>query len=124
MTEQPESASEPRRVPRVDVPETDQADRATLEAEAMAAGLRLDEEAAFHAHKRRERLRTHLGFAAILLFWLFVVIVVAAVATYAWHIIAPPEFHYLEENQVNTIQTILISGLLSWIVPSYAKRYM
>ncbi len=108
-------------IPVIQPPAPDE--RALQEANSYAQGS-LEEEAKKNEHNRRERLRYHMGCAAVVLFWMAVLGVTAMGIAWFWHMVTPIPLHYLEEAQVNKIQGMLFSGVVASVIPVYAKKYM
>ena len=123
MPEAPDERYVPQ-VLRVDPPAADlDGGRAEAESSYLANDKDLDTAARHSDHERRERFRDHVGRALIFCFWIIVVLMIAAVVSWAWHFIMPAKWHYLDKDQLSTIQTVVISGALASIVPAIGKKY-
>ena len=62
---------------------------------------------------RGVRLRDAVHWGARTFVRFAVILVVAAVAIWAWHILAPAESRWLSADEVRVLQTILFSGAIS-----------
>jgi cell division septal protein FtsQ len=98
-------------------------ERAVLESQALDLG-NLEQEARRNAHERKEKFREHFSFAMQLIFWLAVFLIVAMGFSWAWHMIAPSSWSYLNETQIQKIETILFSGALAGLIPRFAEKYI
>lgn len=108
-------------VPAIPPPEVDES--ANREAAAFGQG-NLEEEARRNEHNRRERLRFHIGWAAVWLFWMAVIGVGGMALVWFYHLIAPMAWHWLSVEQVSKIQGMLFSGVVASVIPVYAKKYI
>lgn len=82
----------------------------------------LDKEAKKNQHYRREKLRNHMGWAAIVFFWVLAIAVIMIGGCYLYHLLTPLKYHFLDESQVKTIQAMLFSGILVKVWPEYVKQ--
>ncbi len=96
---------------------------AIKESQAIAAGD-LEGEARKNAHERGEKIKNHVSRAAVMFFWFAIIILFIMAFSWSWHLLTPIEWHYLADEKVNQIQTIIFSGALASIVPAYAKKYL
>lgn len=114
-----------RKVVRVDPPLPGEDDgRAEAESSYFANDRDLETAARLNNHERRERFRDHIGMAIIFCFWVVVTLMIVAVISWAWHFIVPASLHYLNKEQLSTIQTVVISGALASIIPAVGKKYL
>jgi hypothetical protein len=80
----------------------------------MAAG-RLKRVADQAQHKRREKTRDHIGYAAVCFVWIAFFIGVIAVLVWSFHLLAPPEWRFLCPSDVDEIQTMLSTVVIGGI---------
>lgn len=74
-------------------------------------------------HSRKQRFHNHLITAIILAFWMGIAVLVGLVFSWLYHILTPGSCHYLSPDQIEKIQTMLFSGLVSGLLTGVAKRY-
>lgn len=74
-------------------------------------------------HERKEKFKKHLGVAAILIFWGAVASLLMMAAFWVYHLISPSAWHFLNQIQLDKIQTILFSATLVKIVGEFSKKY-
>lgn len=72
-------------------------------------------------HQRREVLRTVLargvGYIVALMFLLIAVALVAV----AWHYLAPAAWHWMDDEALSTVSTVLFSGTLYVFLGLYVR---
>jgi nitrate reductase NapE component len=90
---------------------------------AFADGT-LDVEARKNAHNRNENFKNHLATAACCLFWLAVALLFAFGIVWAYHMITPTNWHFLDAQQIGAIQGMLFSGVISSLTSSFAEKYI
>jgi uncharacterized membrane protein YcjF (UPF0283 family) len=95
---------------------------AEREASAIETG-NYEQEARKNEHYRRERFQNHLGYAAIILFWLAVFALILMATCWIWHIVAPEQWHFLTAQQISSIQNMLFSATIAKFIPQIAKKY-
>jgi hypothetical protein len=95
------------------------------DAEALVFGKRnYDEEAKEADHDRREKVRTHLLNAVILVFWLLVALAITAIFAFAWHYLTPVKWAFLSQQQLDKVQTMLFSGAGVGLAGFVSKKYL
>ncbi|AJY65521.1 Uncharacterised protein [Burkholderia pseudomallei] len=97
---------------------------ATKEATSLAAGIDLEKDGARQEHKRHQTFRNHINVATIGLFWVICLGLLIGIATYAWHMVTPDALHYLTEKQLDKLQTVLGSAVLSSALTGYVNKRM
>lgn len=78
---------------------------ATKEAAEVASGKYEENEGA-----RADQLRRHVHLAMLIATWFVACLVLLALASVAWHYLAPEKYAWLSSSQLSTIQTVLFSG--------------
>lgn len=111
-----------RQIPSPRIPLQDTDKKAEKEAEAIQSG---DYEAAAKksAHDRNERLKWHMGIAAIFIFWFVITFIAIMSFSWLWSILAPERWQYLSETQLKQMQTVLTSALVIEVVRSFATKH-
>lgn len=104
-----------RRIPAESVPSADLDDEAAAEARAVARGT-LREEAERAQHSRRERTRDHIGYATVIGVWVAFVVVVSGAIIWAWHLLAPIKWRYLQPDQITAIQALLSNVIVGAVL--------
>jgi len=96
---------------------------AAKEAEAFAAD-ELDKVKARKNFERTERFQDHLISAVIFIFWAGVVALGATGLTWFYHLLTPPCWHFLDSNQLDKVEAVLFSGMVSASLSGIAKKYL
>lgn len=99
-------------------------DRKAYAESAGFAHKNLEEVAGRNEHTRRQRLLENMSWAAVIMFWLGVAIVAAAVVSVAWHYLLPESFAWLSTRQLEKLQAMLLSGTVFSLISGYAARYL
>jgi hypothetical protein len=97
-------------------------DLASKESTAFADDVDLEKSARENDHYRVEDLRDVFNNAMKGLFVVAVVITEVAVIFWSWHLLLPREFWFLEQAQLDKVQSLLVAICLSGLVGGYAKR--
>ena len=119
-------ADEPRRprVARVEPPDPRQRDSLAEDEASAFAEDELEKRAKRGAHERRERFRDHIAKAAGFVFWVFVLMGVAAIGIWFWHLLAPETWHFLTSTQISKIEIVVFSAVLASAIPALARKYI
>jgi hypothetical protein len=99
-------------------------DLAQQEALKLGAGENIETDGKRQEHRRHQTFRNQVNIATIGLFWIFVVCIAAGVLVFTWHLIAPICWHFLNDEALGKIQTLLGSALLSSALTGYVSRRM
>jgi hypothetical protein len=85
-----------------------------------------DEAAQFAARalQRGDTVQTHLHRGGLVVFWVALAILLSMLVVWAWHIITPDRYHFLNESASDRLQTILVSVLGSSFVSGAARRWI
>ena len=97
---------------------------ANREASSLAAGLDLEQDGQEREHARHQKFRDNINKATLWIFWMIAISLLLGVATYAWHLMTPETWHYLTEKQLDKLQTLLGSAVLSSALTGYVNRRM
>ena len=108
-----------------DLPLWDQLEdsRAEQESRGLSEGS-LRAEAEKNQHGRDERFKTALHVAGLGILLLVVSAFVVMGGVWLWHLLTTSCHHWLTEEQLETIQTIVFSSVAAITASSYARRYM
>lgn len=102
----------------------DSDDIATKEASALAAGVDLEEDGAQQEHRRHQTFRNHINKATIGLFWVIALSLLVGIVAYSWHMVSPEAWHFLTDKQLDKLQTVLGSAVLSSALTGYVNKRM
>jgi hypothetical protein len=121
----PVSGSEQRIPPPPAYEPDEQTDSlAASESTAFGNGVDLDQKSKINDHNRTEELRDLLKDAAKGIFRVIVVVTEFAIIFWAWHLLMPVEFAFLSDKQLEKIEHILQTVMLSGLVAGYARKVM
>jgi hypothetical protein len=119
-------------IPAITPPQSD--DKAIREADAFAQGnleeavklvdRNVDRAVAETPVNPNDAMRSHLGRAALVLFWTVVIGIAAMGITWFWHVITPASVHYVAEGQFAVLQSMLFAGVVASAFPVYVKKFM
>lgn len=100
--------------------------QATAEALSLGEGTDLEREAKKNQHRRREKLKDHMGKGAIVAFWIFFWVVILITTSggliWAYHMLTPEKWHFLTDNQVNTIEDHVFTALVGGVFAFFSKQ--
>lgn len=108
-------------VPSLLPPENGSDGKAVKEAQALADND-YEEQAKRNEYRRSEVFKDTIEKIAIYFIWLGAAIVLLALLSIAFHLLAPISCHYLSKDQLATIQSILASGLVSGVATKYLDK--
>jgi hypothetical protein len=92
------------------------------EAAKLGAGLDLEHDGRRQEHARHQTFRNQVNLATLILFWLIVACVGAGVLVFAWHLVMPVSWHWLNDAMRDKLQTLLAAALLSSALTGYVNR--
>ena len=98
--------------------------RALKEALLLSSGDDLEKDGKEQEHARHQKFRNHVNTATLVLFWFIVVCVLIGVAAFAFHLVFPAKWHYLEKDQLDQLKTMLGAAVLSSALTGYASKRM
>lgn len=75
-----------------------------------------------HEYKRNEHFRDHFERIAVCGLWLVAMLVLAAGATWFWHIMTPEGWHWLQADNVSRLQNILTGGVVATVASGHFKK--
>ncbi len=90
----------------------------------MAAGDDLELDGKKREHRRHQSFRDHVNLAVLIIIWLIVISICLGIAVFAWHLLTPICWHFLDEKALDKLQTILGAAVLSSALTGYANRRM
>jgi hypothetical protein len=105
-------------------PESGEDTKADTEAVKIAKGEDLEADGKKREHDRHQHFRDNVNNAVLIILWLLVACICLGVATFAWHILTPQCAHFLDDKQLEKLQTLLGTALLSSAFAGYANRRM
>ena len=91
---------------------------ATREAAAFAA-RNLEELSKRGEHKRSERFREHISMGALCIIWILLALFLIATLCLAFHYLTPRRWGWLEQDQLDTLRTIVFSGAITSTATAY-----
>ncbi len=102
------------------------ADDTLAEEEAMKlnSGEDLEQQGKKKEHERHQQFRDNLNLATLIIFWVIVICVVWGIVTYTFHILTPDNWHYLGDDQLDQLRSILATAILSSALTGYANKQM
>ena len=107
------------RIPPEQTPERDA--QAKEEVKALKEQREFDATERRQEHQRREVLRTvfarGVGYIVALMFFLIAV----ALVVVAWHYLAPSDWHWMDDEALGTVSTVLFSGTLYVFLGLYVR---
>lgn len=113
------------RVPVVEAPAASPDDtKDEAEALAFGAGRDLERERAQAAHDRAERFQYHLTLGLIAGLWAVVSVVILMGLFYAYHLLLPTSQHFLNDLQVNKVETLLFGSGIGVFLSRYLPRLL
>ncbi len=72
-------------------------------------------------HCRQEKFKKHKSWIALVLVWSVLIGIVFMSGVWLWHLITP--WSWLNHDQLNRLETILFSGVISSLISPFIKRY-
>lgn len=97
---------------------------AESEALAFGGGDNLEQDREKKEHGRHQKFRDHANIAAIILLWLIMVSTLLGVLVFVLHMIFPPNWHWLSQEGLDKLQTLLGAALLSSAMTGYVNKRM
>jgi hypothetical protein len=96
------------------------------EQEPATSHAALKESADFTSGKleRDESIRTHIHVAGLLVFWVFVSVVLAMFIVLSWHLAAPEKWRFLNSEQRDDLQMVLLSSVGSSFATVLSRRWL
>jgi hypothetical protein len=95
---------------------------ATREAAAFAA-RNLEELTNRGEDKRSHRFREHISMGALCIIWILLALFLIATLCLTFHYLAPRRWGWLEQDQLDTLRTIVFSGaIISAATAYFTKR--
>ena len=95
--------------------------RTKRELEALEQQQELDARSHAREHTRKEELRDLFALGVRWVLQLVFVLIGAALICLAWHYLAPPEWGWMPEDNMETITTALFSGTLFGFLGLYVR---
>lgn len=92
--------------------------------EAISLNDGLDLKGKTREHNRHQAFRDHVNLATLVLLWLIVVALFAGIGVFAFHTLTPMCWHFLDEEQLSNLKSILGTAILSSALTGYAKNRM
>ena len=85
-----------------------------------------DKEGKLRGQEEKNHLRwlQAYGYVVIVFLFFFALLFVLFVGSWTFHHLLPSEFHWLDENQLSKIQSILFSGSLGGVVSVVAQKHL
>jgi len=96
---------------------------AKKEAIAINSGT-LEADAKKQEHGRHQKFRDHINRATLIVFWTVVACLVISIVIFTFHMISPERWHFLNEEQIGTLKTLLGGAILSSAMSGYVTNRM
>lgn len=99
--------------------------RSAAEAQQFATGLPLDQlkkKAEENEASRTEKFRDHFEGLAICTLYLVWLVLIAIGAAWVYHLLAPPHWPRLPDEQVRQLQSVVTGGVLAGIAGGHFKK--
>jgi hypothetical protein len=112
------SGSATKTVPTPEIPPPPSDNKASKEALAIAnddyqgEGEKAD-------HERQQRLKQAAHYAVIFVMVAWVLIYVSFVGVWAFHMLVPKAYRFLDANELNDIKSIVLSGAIAAVMGRY-----
>jgi hypothetical protein len=101
---------------------TDSDNKAEKEADAIARGD-LDKIEERNEHGRREGVRNELIFCARWLIRSVGILSIISIVIFSLHYLLPKSWHWLDQDQLSSLQTFLFSGAVVGAASKFSTRY-
>lgn len=98
--------------------------KAQEEALRLDGGTDLKRDGERREHRRHQAFRDHVNIATLILFWAIIFCVMVGVAAFAFHLVFPKHWHYLDRDQLDQLKSMLGAAVLSSALTGYASRRM
>lgn len=82
----------------------------------------LDREARTSEHQRSEAWKNHFAKAFIVAFWIFWAFFIAMSAVLIWHWLAPIQYQWLNDKQLDHLKTIIIAIFASNAITTQQRK--
>ena len=105
---------QPEKKPRED-------EQAQAEIDALNEQRKLDSDEKRQEYQRREKLRAVFARGVRWLVGLVFILVAAALLIVAWHYLGPSCLHWMGEESLSTVSTVLFSGTLFGFLGPYVR---
>lgn len=96
---------------------------AKKEAIAISTGT-LEADAKKQEHGRHQKFRDHINKATLIVFWTVVACLVVSIIVFTFHMISPEGWHFLSDEQIGTLKTLLGGAILSSAMSGYVTNRM
>ncbi len=97
---------------------------ATTEAIRLDSGLDLEKDGRTQEHRRHQQFRNHANWATLALFWIIVACIAMGVVAYVYHLLTPECWHWLSQDALDKLQTLLGAAILSSALTQYVSKRM
>jgi len=106
-------------------PDASRSTDALAKQEAIAIGSgTLKADAQKQEHGRHQKFRDNINAATLIVFWTVVTCLVISIFIFTFHMISPEAWHFLSEEQVGTLKTLLGGAILSSAMSGYVTNGM
>lgn len=109
---------ERRTIPTPSVPAPNPVDRAAAQAEEQQL------EKAASEHRRGEVARKIIAWGMWILMIVVFVIIISAIATLGFHLLAPSTYHWLKPDELQEVKNAVLSGAVVGLGTTYFRRYV
>lgn len=112
-----------KKVPEI-LPETSQLDAMGAEEAAAFDSGELEKRAAQNEAWRSESIKNTLHYVALIVLGVFVLFFVAFLVSWGYHLVTPESWHYLTSEQVDKLQSFVLSSVVAASLSKYFESYM
>ena len=81
-------------------------------------------EKAASEHWRGEVARRIIAWGMWILIVVVFIIIIAAVATFGFHLLVPGTYHWLEPDELQEVKNAVLSGAVVGLGTTYLRRYL
>ena len=74
-------------------------------------------------HRRGEQARELIATGILLLMGSIFGVAILAILAFAWHSLISVKYHWLTEDQLSVLRTVLFSGIIASATSSYFQKY-
>ncbi|WP_093385406.1 hypothetical protein [Rugamonas rubra] len=96
---------------------------ASKEAIAISNGS-LQADADKQEHNRHQTFRNHINRATLIVFWSVMACLIVSIFIFTFHMITPESWHFLNDDQIGTLKTLLGGAILSSAMSGYVTNRM
>ena len=108
----------PREITAESLPEVEGSDARPGQEESSFS----DEQYQSLQKSRRSIFKMHVHWVSILLLYAFTIFYMVAGVTWLWHLIFPESWHYMPQDNYDTLQSVLFGTIIGGLASQFARR--